>query len=235
MVLVVSRESWALSLVRVSNLPWATPVASVEAALMGACEALDVDRPSSVVVKGVDRRRARDADKHHGGSALMSFESGAAALECVPAFDGVAVVGASPQRCALARGPAAPRVARQSAAEAEAEAALASRREKRGDARRRSVERRRAARARLATRVSVSEPRVFCPKRLDWESVPPSADPARGGRLRGARARRKRDAVEAFVGEARRPIEQTRRHLLQRHGLYLCRPAVQVVVAVSGQ
>ena len=45
---------------------------------------------------------------------------------------------------------------------------------------------------------NVEEPRVLEAPAVDWAAMPADADPARGGRLRGARAARKRLAVEAF-------------------------------------
>ncbi|KAK7247730.1 tRNA methyltransferase [Aureococcus anophagefferens] len=61
--------------VRVSNLPWTTSVASVEASLRTACDRVNI-APHGIEVKGVDRRRKRDAQKQHGGSARLSFAEG---------------------------------------------------------------------------------------------------------------------------------------------------------------
>ncbi|KAH8043660.1 oxidoreductase [Aureococcus anophagefferens] len=83
--------------VRVSNLPWTTSVASVEASLRTACDRVNI-APHGIEVKSVDRRRKRDAQKQHGGSARLSFAEGDDARACVAALDGRAVVGADRQR-----------------------------------------------------------------------------------------------------------------------------------------
>ncbi|KAH8056037.1 DNA topoisomerase type I [Aureococcus anophagefferens] len=85
--------------VRVSNLPWTTSVASVEASLRTACDRVNI-APHGIEVKGVDRRRKRDAQKQHGGSARLSFAE-ETTRACVAALDGRAVVGADRQRCVV--------------------------------------------------------------------------------------------------------------------------------------
>ena len=177
--------------VRVSNLPWTTSVASVEASLRTACDRVNI-APHGIEVKGVDRRRKRDAQKQHGGSARLSFAEGDDARACVAALDGRAVVGADRQRCVL-EPPRAEAPAR------EAPAVDVAERARRAEARRRAGDRKRARRRELVDRFSsVAEPRVLAAPAVDWAAMPADADPARGGRLRGARAARKRLAVEAF-------------------------------------
>ena len=63
----------------------------------------------------------------------------------------------------------------------------------------RRLQRRRDDRAALVERLREPEPRVLRAPAVDWAALPAHADPARGGRLKGRRAARKRVAVEAFA------------------------------------
>ncbi|KAH8096439.1 methyltransferase [Aureococcus anophagefferens] len=175
--------------VRVSNLPWTTSVASVEASLRTACDRVNI-APHGIEVKGVDRRRKRDAQKQHGGSARLSFAEGDDARACVAALDGRAVVGEDRQRCVVEPPRAeAPR---------EAPAVDVAERARRAEARRRAGDRKGRGAASSWTASRASPSRVLAAPAVDWAAMPADADPARGGRLRGARAARKRLAVEAF-------------------------------------
>ena len=192
LLLLTAASSSALHQVRVRNLPFTVAIDSVEAALV---EALPMDlKPEGCLVKPVDKARARDRGKHHGGSAWLSFATSADAAAAAAALDTRALFDDfGPARCAVEapRPPPAPAPPPQPVD--------AARRVLRADARRRANDRRRADRAAVVGRVRVEEPPTLVADTVAWPEMPAAADPGRGGRLRGARASRKRAHVEAFL------------------------------------
>ena len=194
MLLLLATSSSALHThtVRVRNLPFTVAIDSVEAALV---EALPMDlKPEGCLVKPVDKARARDRGKEHGGSAWLSFATSADAAAAAAALDARALFDDfGPARCAVEapRPPPAPAPPPPPVD--------AARRALRADARRRANDRRRADRAAVVGRVRVEEPPTLVADTVAWPEMPAAADPGRGGRLRGARASRKRVHVEAFL------------------------------------